>query len=146
MTDPTPCVDCGTPTLPDTPPGSQDWQRYMVHDHVWQAAGMTPNGGWLCIPCLETRLGRLLTGHDLEDVPINHPMWKHSADDTPRLQHLKLQAALINRTRLWENELNHNCRWLKSLHENNPDVDPDLYGQPDRSKDLKAALAQLGAL
>jgi hypothetical protein len=102
-TDPTVrCVDCGVDLMPDTPPGSRDWQRYMVHDHVWSDAGMDPDGGWLCVGCLEARLRRPLTGADFPELPLNHRLWKHSADDTERVAHLKLQAALVNKTRLWE--------------------------------------------
>ena len=51
-----PCADCGVWLIPDTPVGIRDWQRYIVYDHVWRAAGMGPLDGWLCIPCLERRL------------------------------------------------------------------------------------------
>jgi hypothetical protein len=77
------CVDCGYNTQPgcstraeaqaiakaaheagkpwDIPMriGSQT-ECYLVHDHVWQKAGMEPMGGCLCIGCLEKRLGRRL--------------------------------------------------------------------------------------
>lgn len=56
-----------------TPPEFEDWQQYMVRDDVWAAAGMRKNGGWLCVPCLQTRLGRPLTGDDLTGAPINDP-------------------------------------------------------------------------
>jgi hypothetical protein len=90
------CVDCNVDLLPDTPRGSQDWQQYMVHDDVWAAAGMRPNGGWLCSGCLQTRLGRYLTGRDLTAAPINDP---GRYDDTPRLAALKLAADLGRFTR-----------------------------------------------
>jgi len=68
------CPDCRTELMPHTPLGSHDWQRYMVHDQVWADAGLEPHGGWFCIPCLETRLGRPLTGADFPaDLPINDP-------------------------------------------------------------------------
>jgi hypothetical protein len=77
------CADCGVELLPDTPPGSRDWQRYMVHDQVWADAGIDTHSGWLCVPCLEARLGRPLTGQDLiADLPVNCP---DRDDDTPRL-------------------------------------------------------------
>lgn len=64
----------------------------MVHDHVWAAAGMTPNGGWLCTGCLQVRLGRPLDSRDLiPGIRINEP---GRDDDTPRLAALKLAAAL----------------------------------------------------
>lgn len=39
------CVDCGVNTCEAN-------EYYMVHDHLWIAAGMKPNGGMLCIGCL----------------------------------------------------------------------------------------------
>jgi hypothetical protein len=39
---------------------------YTVRDRVWQAAGMEPWGGCLCIGCLEKRLGRLLRPKDFQ--------------------------------------------------------------------------------
>jgi hypothetical protein len=87
---PLPCHDCATELMPDTPPGLQDWQWYMVHDHLWAAAGMDEDGGCLCIPCLERRLGRPLTGADLKPaVPVNQP---GCYEDTPRLAELKHQS------------------------------------------------------
>jgi len=52
----------------------------MVHKHVWEAAGMT--AGFLCIGCLEARLGRQLCPADFTNVRINNPAdpWH-----TPRL-------------------------------------------------------------
>jgi hypothetical protein len=44
----------------------------MVHDHLWYAAGMKkPDGGFLCIGCLEGRLGRGLCCDDFTDAPLN---------------------------------------------------------------------------
>jgi hypothetical protein len=60
------CTDCRwcTPLL---------GEYYMVHDHVWKAAGMEPEGGCLCIGCLEERLGRMLTPDDFKDCLLNDP-------------------------------------------------------------------------
>jgi len=44
----------------------------MVHDAVWARAGMYSNGGFLCIGCLEKRLGRTLRPSDFTDAPINN--------------------------------------------------------------------------
>src|SRR5262245_59749408 len=49
------CADCRRCTWGEV---------YMVHDHLWEAAGMAPDGGFLCIGCLETRLGRRLAPAD----------------------------------------------------------------------------------
>ena len=90
-----PCVDCGAELLPDTPPGSKDWQRFMVHDEVWQAAGL--DRGWICVDCLETRLGRPLTGADLvAHLRMNDPDFDD--EDTPRLKELKRDAARMARS------------------------------------------------
>jgi hypothetical protein len=54
------CVDCGI----DTTPGKRGrrhtggWEHYMVHSEVWTLAGMKK--GFLCIGCLEKRIGREL--------------------------------------------------------------------------------------
>jgi hypothetical protein len=84
----TTCIDCGVDTLPTGWDARAEY--YMVHDHVWGAAGMTLLRGCLCIGCLEHRIGRQLTAADFDpDVPINDPS---IADDdkawtwrTPRL-------------------------------------------------------------
>jgi hypothetical protein len=50
---------------------------YMVYDSVWAAAGMpttrNPPSGFLCVACLERRLGRELTIDDLTLALINDP-------------------------------------------------------------------------
>lgn len=85
------CADCGIDVMPDSPLGSADWQRYMVHQSVWAAAGIPSDHGWLCIACLETRLGRQLTAADFPAwLPINCPM---RDDDLPRLAALKRETA-----------------------------------------------------
>ena len=78
-----PCDDCGVLTTP--PRGKSEY--YMVHDEIWQEAR-----GWqraplqfLCISCLEQRLGRRLKPTDFTDVAINTP----SQRDTSRLANRK---------------------------------------------------------
>ncbi len=84
-----PCLDCGWLTCRHDQPG--EW--YMVTDQVWAQAGMTdtrhwlsehpgapagPTGGpghYLCIGCLEDRLGRQLTPADFPGTPINRIDW-----------------------------------------------------------------------
>jgi hypothetical protein len=93
---PIPCADCAVDLVPTSPWGSHDWQRYMVHDDVWAAAGMAPLDGWLCIPCLERRLGWPLTGADFPPLPLNDL----DADKDPhRLAELKRAAAQHHATR-----------------------------------------------
>ncbi|ESZ68167.1 hypothetical protein X727_23085 [Mesorhizobium sp. L103C119B0] len=80
------CIDCGTDTTPCS--GSRGcrhagrWQWYMVTRSVWRAAGMPKDrvlgydetdGNFLCIPCLETRIGRDLQPADFPDLPVNEP-------------------------------------------------------------------------
>ncbi len=86
------CDDCGMDTSPCT--GRRGcrhigrWERYMVRDSVWKAAGMKGmDAGFLCIGCLERRLGRQLRPRDFKpNVPINYPdPW-----DTPRLAARKM--------------------------------------------------------
>jgi hypothetical protein len=55
-------------------------ETYIVHNHVWKAAGMEPWGGCLCIGCLEKRIGRKLMPMDF---PADHPL--NSLPGTPRL-------------------------------------------------------------
>jgi hypothetical protein len=64
------CHDCNWPTA------AQDqvdrWEWYMVDKHTWKAA----TGGdefvrFLCIGCLEARLGYHLIPQDFRDLPIN---------------------------------------------------------------------------
>jgi hypothetical protein len=83
-----PCSDCGQQTTPRRKPG--EW--YVVRGDVWAAAGMPPmpplppvtasdreaydaymrqRWRFLCIGCLETRLGRRLGPDDFTEAPVN---------------------------------------------------------------------------
>jgi hypothetical protein len=65
------CADCGIPTIWR---GRSEW--YMVHDDLWQAADISPVPDmetFLCVGCIEERLGRQLTAADFTDVPANVP-------------------------------------------------------------------------
>lgn len=61
------CQDCPTDTEADN--------YYMVHNELWEKAH--PHGhGMLCLPCLQTRVGRRLTLSDFTSAPINqHQVW-----------------------------------------------------------------------
>jgi hypothetical protein len=87
------CNDCGIDTTPCT--GKRGcrhkgkWEYYMVRDAVWAADGMSTvygrrcsSKGYLCIKCLESRLGRTLKPNDFTGAIINSPFipWH-----TPRL-------------------------------------------------------------
>ena len=57
------CMDCGSCT------NCMD-EYYMVHDSVWLEANPKDHG-MLCIGCLESRRGKLLTARDFTAAPIN---------------------------------------------------------------------------
>ncbi len=69
------CADCRTDTTPCT--GKPDcrhtgrWEWYICHDALWATAGMT--SGFLCIGCLEHRIGRRLRPGDFPAYPVNNP-------------------------------------------------------------------------
>lgn len=46
-------------------------EYFMVLDPVWKQAGLCKQGGFLCIGCLETRIGRRLVSADFTDAPVN---------------------------------------------------------------------------
>jgi hypothetical protein len=54
---------------------------YTVKSAIWEAAGMEPMAGCLCIGCLEQRLGRTLTPRDFSR---NHP-FNNKTPGTERL-------------------------------------------------------------
>jgi hypothetical protein len=58
------CLDCGQDTE-----GLNEY--YMVYDHVWAQAGLSPDGGNLCVGCLEQGIGRQLRPEDFPPVFIN---------------------------------------------------------------------------
>ena len=64
----TTCLDCGTDTL--SPEPGVPTEYYQVHNGVWQAAD-APRHAFLCVGCLESRLGRRLRRADFTDAPIN---------------------------------------------------------------------------
>jgi hypothetical protein len=45
------------------------WEWYMVRNELWASAGL--NDGFLCIACLESRIGRKQTFADFPDVPVH---------------------------------------------------------------------------
>ena len=88
------CIDCGFDTAPnDDKRGARKSEYYMVRDLVWMKAGMSErkrHGAFLCIGCLEARLGRMLAARDFTRVPINRlDRW-----NSPRLN-----ARLSNRAK-----------------------------------------------
>ena len=63
------CADCGTDTVPAEGP----CEYYHVYNEIWEQAGMERDGGFLCLGCLEKRLGRPLHRADFGHAPINVP-------------------------------------------------------------------------
>jgi hypothetical protein len=61
------CADCGVDTCPVDRGFRAEF--FMVHDEVWAAAGM--GAGYLCVGCLERRLGRQLTPGDFTACELN---------------------------------------------------------------------------
>lgn len=59
------CLDCAVDT-------DEIGEYYMVNDYVWKQTGIAPDGGKLCIGCLETRIGRRLMSSDFPHYPINY--------------------------------------------------------------------------
>jgi hypothetical protein len=57
------CVDCRMQTL-----GAE---YYIVTDAVWLASGLGKRDGYLCIDCLETRIGRELVCADFVNCEVN---------------------------------------------------------------------------
>lgn len=57
------CMDCGMCT-------NCNYEYYMVTDEVWLEAN-PKDYGMLCIGCLESRRGKLLTKDDFTDCPLN---------------------------------------------------------------------------
>lgn len=72
---PTPCADCKMDVAPngnDGRPIEGRWEWFMVQDRVWSDACV--NGGdarYLCISCLEQRIGRRLNRADFTDALAN---------------------------------------------------------------------------
>jgi hypothetical protein len=53
-------------------------EYYMLHNDLW--ASIQGGKGELCIGCVETRLGRVLTADDFSDAPLNRlPLFRSSA-------------------------------------------------------------------
>jgi hypothetical protein len=56
------CEDCGTKVTRS----ALGW--YMVHDRIWAESGLGPHDGYLCVPCLERRIGRSLVWNDFRST------------------------------------------------------------------------------
>lgn len=80
------CIDCRINTAPGFLNREQterafarDWNKNFlksIRSKIWEAAGMEPKDGCLCIGCLEKRLGRALSPNDfLRGHPFNVMPW-----------------------------------------------------------------------
>jgi hypothetical protein len=65
------CIDCGIDTIAIN-------EHYMVTKVCWRTSGMKPDGGGLCIGCLEARIGRELRPRDFSICPLNYPFHRKS--------------------------------------------------------------------
>jgi hypothetical protein len=82
------CVDCGE---------EKDGEYYTVADEVWDASGLAPNGGMLCLACLERRIGRLLVFDDFTALCPSAAAWRgHLAARAPVLVGDPQGALLLN--------------------------------------------------
>ncbi len=88
-----PCKDCKQETRRD---------HYMVWPEVWCEAGMLLGyhdpGLFLCIACLERRLGRELRPWDFTDAPINNP--RVSNDVRAELLLSRLDGHAVNQIKI----------------------------------------------
>lgn len=74
------CLDCGVDT-------GKIGEHYFVHTALWLQATNSIKG-MLCVGCLETRLGRLLTRADFTEAYINRLQHgRKSVRLTARLMH-----------------------------------------------------------
>ena len=70
-TDAAPCTDCGLDVMAAGEYG------YMLVPEVWEAS--RGGEGFLCVGCLENRLGRRLTHRDFDPtIPLNFFPWADS--------------------------------------------------------------------
>lgn len=69
------CKDCKVDTCED---GIEEY--YMVLSRVWQIAHKQDENkkGFLCISCLEQRIGRNLTPNDFMECPLNYSLFGKS--------------------------------------------------------------------
>ena len=63
------CRDCG---------GDVTDEFYMIHHDLWDQC-LKGAGGWICVPCIEDRLGRPLTRDDFILCPINVTTFRKTA-------------------------------------------------------------------
>lgn len=62
------CLDCEIDT-------GKIHEHYFIVTDLWLSVVGSKNG-MLCVGCLESRIGRLLTKFDFPDVTINNPKYE----------------------------------------------------------------------
>jgi hypothetical protein len=108
-------------TVPSGKPRPGTHEQFIVNDNIWIAAGMTPGkvdpktyeligGGFLCVGCIEIRLGRRLTVGDFKKITL--PLLLSSPWITERLRSRALystqaaeDAAKVAPPPEWQTEL-----------------------------------------
>lgn len=76
-----PCCDCRVETNHNCT-DTAEW--YMVKNEIWAEATANRPAQFLCIGCLENRIGRTLVWSDFSDALVNHSGMRF--DPSPRLQ------------------------------------------------------------
>lgn len=75
------CTDCGADTKTE---------YYMLEHDLWMKVNNGRRQGFLCIGCVEVRLGRELNAFDFLDAPVNQPevdhIWKRGLQRSERLK------------------------------------------------------------
>lgn len=68
-----PCFDCGHETTPgpDADGADQRWEYYAVRNDIWARAVADDDVDYLCVACLERRLGRRLKRSDFTNAIVN---------------------------------------------------------------------------
>lgn len=84
------CSDCGIDTR-------EIDEYYMVHFELWEQV-IPERNGFLCIGCLEERLGRELNAEDFLDCPLNKEMIIYAHKPEMRL-HLSSERLFDRLTR-----------------------------------------------
>jgi hypothetical protein len=96
------CVDCSANVH-----FLDEW--YMVTDEVWDAGGVGPDDGFLCVTCLESRLGRPLCAVDFKP-PLQPIDW---SSQSPRLTAAMTRpGGRVNRPAGFTPTVNASPRWF----------------------------------
>jgi hypothetical protein len=78
--------------------GGTDFDWFMVKDHVWQHGQRAGACRFLCVGCLERRIGRKLSAGDFRCSAKVNFVGKKSATLRRRMRGLKPAKRLVNTT------------------------------------------------